>query len=742
MDGGSSELDVTHAHFFDETLPYDSSHGSFNEYSTPTTSLPLIDTADEFSQPISAATFLKEACPEDLNQNKKRTHGFTMNETRDRPSTSPRSPIKKLSRPSETNTPNSPSNIEQEYDPLNNLRVDLINDFNTMDQFTKPIASTLKEAFTTPAWNPSTTPTRSALRKRPVEFNNITPINSPKLSWREVSVYYFGRAQGVDTVPHEGEISLGMQTRHHTRRSFPLIRKGQPYIGIDDEVVELSSDEEEPPHFERNTAKKIQGMSRQQIAKLLKVSGVNVERAGLRELELLRESRRSAGCSCPNGICLPETCQCALDGIKCQWDGAGQDYGPCPCDIGVTCENPEGRVEFNQEKVAAHHMAARQRWKDSQRTGNYSAPSRRRLDSEDQTKTYCETPPNTGDGCGYLPTLRLGSITEINDIVVLPEENSQLGEIESIVAHRPKPSPRKTPTKPPTTPTRRQPLRTASLSRLNTPTKITDLETELPIKLRLRRSSSTSAMENPTEEKVKTPRMRRSSSVPRSSSTSNLAECIEQNKPDLPPIALAFQTPTSMTASASLQRSISRVISTSRLRPATASFVDLLSASRQSNAPTRPRPQNETATPLRMNYAKVQIPSPPPNCISPDDDFDRPTPLPRFPVTPVYSRIKPSGLSRLTPAASSVHLQPFKLNNEENNRLTPSKSIACLQAPTASTNSFNSAKRLTPSKSTIQLPMTKLNPVLNQVLPNVPPSPSKRAPPSPRKFPKTSSLLG
>ncbi|CAJ0924363.1 unnamed protein product, partial [Mesorhabditis belari] len=612
-----------------------------------------------------------------------------MNETRDRPSTSPRSPIKKLSRPSETNTPNSPSNIEQEYDPLNNLRVDLINDFNTMDQFTKPIASTLKEAFTTPAWNPSTTPTRSALRKRPVEFNNITPINSPKLSWREVSVYYFGRAQGVDTVPHEGEISLGMQTRHHTRRSFPLIRKGQPYIGIDDEVVELSSDEEEPPHFERNTAKKIQGMSRQQIAKLLKVSGVNVERAGLRELELLRESRRSAGCSCPNGICLPETCQCALDGIKCQWDGAGQDYGPCPCDIGVTCENPEGRVEFNQEKVAAHHMAARQRWKDSQRTGNYSAPSRRRLDSEDQTKTYCETPPNTGDGCGYLPTLRL-----------------------------------------------------ASLSRLNTPTKITDLETELPIKLRLRRSSSTSAMENPTEEKVKTPRMRRSSSVPRSSSTSNLAECIEQNKPDLPPIALAFQTPTSMTASASLQRSISRVISTSRLRPATASFVDLLSASRQSNAPTRPRPQNETATPLRMNYAKVQIPSPPPNCISPDDDFDRPTPLPRFPVTPVYSRIKPSGLSRLTPAASSVHLQPFKLNNEENNRLTPSKSIACLQAPTASTNSFNSAKRLTPSKSTIQLPMTKLNPVLNQVLPNVPPSPSKRAPPSPRKFPKTSSLLG
>lgn len=83
---------------------------------------------------------------------------------------------------------------------------------------------------------------------------------------------------------------------------------------------------------------------------LLRASGVRrIDREEKRELQALRQSREDCGCHC-DGVCDPETCSCSLAGIKCQMDHTSF---PCGC-CSEGCENPNGRVEFNQKRVKTH----------------------------------------------------------------------------------------------------------------------------------------------------------------------------------------------------------------------------------------------------------------------------------------------------------------------------------------------------------------------------------------------------
>lgn len=117
---------------------------------------------------------------------------------------------------------------------------------------------------------------------------------------------------------------------------------------------------------------------------LLRAAGVRrIDREEKRELQALRQSREDCGCRCDR-VCDPETCSCSLAGIKCQvrwpdWAGKGSlslgaylgckgsslvpllslqmDHTAFPCGCCKEgCENPKGRVEFNQARVQTHFI--------------------------------------------------------------------------------------------------------------------------------------------------------------------------------------------------------------------------------------------------------------------------------------------------------------------------------------------------------------------------------------------------
>lgn len=112
---------------------------------------------------------------------------------------------------------------------------------------------------------------------------------------------------------------------------------------------------------------------------LLRAAGVRrIDREEKRELQALRQSREDCGCRCDR-VCDPETCSCSLAGIKCQVRAGKQNLSsgfsglyriltyallslqmdhtafPCGC-CREGCENPKGRVEFNQARVQTHFL--------------------------------------------------------------------------------------------------------------------------------------------------------------------------------------------------------------------------------------------------------------------------------------------------------------------------------------------------------------------------------------------------
>ncbi|XP_014448234.1 cysteine/serine-rich nuclear protein 1 isoform X2 [Tupaia chinensis] len=85
---------------------------------------------------------------------------------------------------------------------------------------------------------------------------------------------------------------------------------------------------------------------------LLRAAGVRrIDREEKRELQALRRSREDCGRGCDR-VCDPETCSCSLAGIKCQMDHTAFPCGCCK----EGCENPQGRVEFNQARVQTHFI--------------------------------------------------------------------------------------------------------------------------------------------------------------------------------------------------------------------------------------------------------------------------------------------------------------------------------------------------------------------------------------------------
>ncbi|KAG8521584.1 Cysteine/serine-rich nuclear protein 1, partial [Galemys pyrenaicus] len=213
---------------------------------------------------------------------------------------------------------------------------------------------------------------KRAPRKRPcrVAFNGVT-------------VFYFPRCQGFTSVPSRGGCTLGMASRHSACRRFSLAEFAQEQAQARHEKLRLRLKEEKLEMLQLKLAEagqpltadavddaveeelavavaqgwledmtSLQPYPPQQRRALLRAAGVRrVDREEKRELQALRQSREDCGCRCDK-VCDPETCSCSLAGIKCQMD---HTTFPCGC-CSDGCENPKGRVEFNQARVQAHFV--------------------------------------------------------------------------------------------------------------------------------------------------------------------------------------------------------------------------------------------------------------------------------------------------------------------------------------------------------------------------------------------------
>ncbi|CAD6186386.1 unnamed protein product [Caenorhabditis auriculariae] len=213
-----------------------------------------------------------------------------------------------------------------------------------------------------------------------------------RIRYNNVEVFYFDRQQGGATVPSDGEVTLAMQTHHYASRIYSLLSGRRPNLSCVDqeEEEELSEGELAGPESDNDeevaTTKTISKIEAKKRVRLLKKSGVVIERS-TESLELLRAGRRACGCECRDGICRPETCRCILEGVQCQVDGFSDldenETFPCWCSSG-NCGNPEGRLQFEPEKVRVHHLQTLMRIRDMERTGIFESPRVKKFEDEDE----------------------------------------------------------------------------------------------------------------------------------------------------------------------------------------------------------------------------------------------------------------------------------------------------------------------------------------------------------------------
>ncbi|XP_012597625.2 cysteine/serine-rich nuclear protein 1 [Microcebus murinus] len=229
---------------------------------------------------------------------------------------------------------------------------------------------------------------------------SFTPLSILKRAPRErpgrvafdgITVFYFPRCQGFTSVPSRGGCTLGMAPRHSACHRFSLAEFTQEQartrreklrqrlkeeklemlrwklsaagVAKEEAGLPLAVDAIDDASVEEDLAVAVAGGQLEEVnflqpyparrrRALLRAAGIRrIDREEKRELQALRQSREDCGCRCDR-VCDPETCSCSLAGIKCQMDHTGFPCGCCK----EGCENPKGRVEFNQARVQTHFI--------------------------------------------------------------------------------------------------------------------------------------------------------------------------------------------------------------------------------------------------------------------------------------------------------------------------------------------------------------------------------------------------
>ena len=215
-----------------------------------------------------------------------------------------------------------------------------------------------------------------------------------KVRFKDVDVFLFHRSQSFDTVPSKGGAALGMGEKHHEVKRVSvaefenLVVKKQdhamcsPSFPQQDGFLEYNGElsgnlrqestssftadtffeKSDDSHFisERscldlfNTSAFYKSpLDERTRRRILRASGVQVDKADRINCNFIRSSRETCGCSCGDGKCLPSTCECIKEEICCQNE---RPNFPCSC-TAETCSNPNGFVEFNPDRVRSHQTS-------------------------------------------------------------------------------------------------------------------------------------------------------------------------------------------------------------------------------------------------------------------------------------------------------------------------------------------------------------------------------------------------
>lgn len=196
------------------------------------------------------------------------------------------------------------------------------------------------------------------------EENQVVTPKRRRVEFQDVTVYNFKRRQGYVCVPSQGGNTLGMEDDHYGVEVFTIDehaserRKqsreaitGEDYEGPGTSIIpEATShgDQEEEEDF-TSILIPVDSKERRVVLRRAGVSEIDVKEK--EECRELRTSRQACGCTCQL-YCLPDSCGCAREGIKCQVDRPGF---PCSC-TAEGCLNKTGRLEFNPVKVRTHFV--------------------------------------------------------------------------------------------------------------------------------------------------------------------------------------------------------------------------------------------------------------------------------------------------------------------------------------------------------------------------------------------------
>ncbi|KAL3114560.1 hypothetical protein niasHT_014367 [Heterodera trifolii] len=234
-----------------------------------------------------------------------------------------------------------------------------------------------------------------------------------RVNFGNVEVFRFEFAQGHDTVPAKGGVSLGMESTHHARHLFQLSEytkyckaekrtklcrwraaaqvveqqtrkptKRKAKFGASgqspkrpkyaDKAIEMStssSETEEESDEEMSEQCHVYEPLRRA---LLGNCGVAIEETVADESLQVAETRSQCGCRCEGQKCVPEQCECALSGIRCQVDYLDESNPsnsfPCSCSAS-SCGNPEGRVELDPLRIRNHFLQTLMRLKAAKKMG-------------------------------------------------------------------------------------------------------------------------------------------------------------------------------------------------------------------------------------------------------------------------------------------------------------------------------------------------------------------------------------
>ncbi|XP_046404608.1 uncharacterized protein LOC124169853 isoform X2 [Ischnura elegans] len=167
-----------------------------------------------------------------------------------------------------------------------------------------------------------------------------------------------GGAVIVETVASEG----GDGARPPTPTSLPPPSSSEDSADSDDDDDEDEDEDEGGEDDDGSGASDgevdldgcyfLQPVPTRQRRALLRASGVRrIDSVEKDECRDIRSSREFCGCAC-KGHCDPETCSCAIAGIKCQVDRLNF---PCGC-TRDGCANSNGRIEFNPVRVRTHFI--------------------------------------------------------------------------------------------------------------------------------------------------------------------------------------------------------------------------------------------------------------------------------------------------------------------------------------------------------------------------------------------------